>query len=115
MIRIQVFKSVEVDSYAEGCLMEGGQDFGVIQTVEFSTLKKALEFVATFGSAEVYEEEEGRMEVQAQENEDGYAPTAAQWNAFKNGEMNLYLARYSFYFEQSAPIPAAALVAALAT
>lgn len=43
-------------------------------------------------------DEQGRIDIQIQENENGERLTEKEWEQFKSGEINTYLSTYSFQF-----------------
>lgn len=45
-------------------------------------------------------DENGRIDVMVQENENGERLTESEWRQFKSGEINTYLCTYSFQFYQ---------------
>lgn len=92
---VKVFKSIEKDSWANGCALTGGQDFGCIEKREFKTLNEAFSYVDSFGTEPFIFDD--RIEIQATENDDGVSPSNAEINAFKEGKIDLWCANYSFY------------------
>lgn len=45
-------------------------------------------------------DEQGRIDISLQENENGERLTEKEWDKFKSGEINTYLATYTFQFYQ---------------
>jgi hypothetical protein len=93
--QVSVCKSVEKDSFENGCSLTGGQDFGCIEKPEFKTIEDAFSFIQTFGTEpSIFDD---RIEIQAMENDDGQTPSEKEMRQFKQGILDLWLARYSFY------------------
>ena len=97
MLQIKIYKSVEVDNYENGCQLEGGLDFGCIDTRTFKDAQAVTEFLESYG--EVYKFE-NRFDAQITENKYGYEATKNELEKFKKGEINLYLANYSFFISE---------------
>lgn len=98
MIHINVYKQIELDDYQNGCLLEGGQDFGCIETLKAKNMPEALELIKSYGS-EVYLFDD-RIEMQKTENGDGNEPMEYQLEEWKKGNRKLYAATYSFYLSE---------------
>lgn len=96
-IKVSVYKSVELDDYEKGCLLEGGSDFGCIETFKTDSMNEALKIIKSYGEPCIFDD---RLDVQKMENSDGYEPMEYQVEEWKKGNRKLYLARYSFYFSE---------------
>jgi len=97
-----IAKSIEIDSYNEGCLMEGGGDFGIIHTVTESTLEKCIQSAESFCGGKIYIEPEEDFPacIQVTENKDGYEASKKEIESWKENKLTLYLANYSLYFSE---------------
>ena len=93
----------ELDNWEDGCSGDG-DSVHVDITEVFKTKEDAFRFIqdCTGETCMDYNacEENGRIDVQVQEDQDGMRLTPAQWEEFKAGRIDTYLATYSFYFKQ---------------
>lgn len=96
-IQVNVYKSVELDDYENGCLLEGGSDFGCIDTFKTNSMNEALELIKTYGEPCIFDD---RIDVQKMENGDGNEPMEYQIEEWKKGNRKMYLANYTFYFSE---------------
>lgn len=97
MIHVKVYKSTEIDDYEKGCLLEGGYDFGLIETLKVNNLDEAMTLIKSYGEPYLFED---RLEVQVTENMDGQEAMPYQLEEWKKGNRKLMLASYSFYFSE---------------
>ena len=99
IIQVKVFKIAEQDNFENGCGFEGSKstDFGMIVKEEFSDMRKALEFCKSFDEANSVIIFDGRLEMQRQENGAANAPTKEEYELFRTGKIDLWLANYSCY------------------
>lgn len=96
-IQVNVYKSVELDDYEKGCLLEGGSDFGCIDTFKTNSMNEALELIKSYGEPSIFDD---RIDVQKMENGDGNEPMEYQIEEWKKGNRKMYLANYTFYFSE---------------
>lgn len=103
-------KHVELDNWENGCTYTV-QSYFVPNYFECNTREEAIRHCKDI-TGEIGDEglelnacdEQGRIDVQVQEDENGNRLTPEQWEQFKAGKIDTYLATYSFYFQQSSEI-----------
>ena len=96
-IKMSVYKSVEKDDYENGC--GDSRDFGCIETRKFKSLKEAVNYITTnYGNDLTIID--NFIECQVTENADGCTPFEREIEAWKKGECDLYLARYTFFIDE---------------
>lgn len=96
MYKLSIYKTSELDDYEKGCL-DGGQDFGCIDTANCSSMSELLDIVKTYGTPAVFDD---HLIVQVTENGDGHQPMMYQIEDWKKGLRKLYAATYSFYISE---------------
>jgi len=95
-LEISVTKMVQKDNHKEGCDPKSCQDMGEIANYRGQGIEDVLkiaDFFAT-GKPNIYDD---RLEIAIQENVKGESPTQEEKLAFEKGEIDLYVADYSFY------------------
>jgi len=98
---VNVYKTIELDNYKNGCNPETTQDFGEIDSFTcskqdlFKDIEKHLGFVKS--NIEPFE---NRLETSQLENVNGNIPTDHQLEKFKRNELELYHAGYSIYVSE---------------
>lgn len=101
-------KMSEEDTYAEGCLIDGGTQFSGSDTWYGETVDAVIEQLRQFvpfktdGDAIDRDacDEPGRIDISGTETNDGDEPTPAQWEAWKRGEYRLWYVTYIFHVER---------------
>jgi hypothetical protein len=103
-------KHVERDNWENGCT-DTVQSYFVSDYFECATKEEAIQYCKDVtgetdeGALDLNScDEPGRIDIQVQEDENGNRLTQLQWDQFKAGEIDTYLATYSFYFKQSCDI-----------
>lgn len=99
-IKVSVNKTIEQDTYEEGCLPNTFQDYGYIEHFTFDTIEEAKKKLESYyGKMEVDELNNcliyGRME-----NANGYEVSNTELEMWKLGERDLYYVNYYFYFKE---------------
>lgn len=93
--KVAVCKSIEKDSWANGCDPDSGQYLGCIETQSFGTMDAAFSFIHSFGNEPFIFDD--RVEIQVMEDDDGNKASSVLMEGFKEGRFDLWLANYSFY------------------
>lgn len=98
-------KMVEEDVFEHGCQPETGQSWHIDVKLSADSVaglvEKVLEFCGGRPGAELLDacEEDGRIDVQVMETEDGLPASDADLDAWQEGKLRLWLADYSFRVE----------------
>lgn len=99
-------KFTEEDVYSEGCLPETMSNYGGHDRFIGNTVEEVLEKIMSFTNAEKDWmllnscDDVGRVDVQVNENEDGYRATEQEIKQWKQGKLKLWLATYIFYVKE---------------
>lgn len=94
-------KFVELDNYENGCDPDKGTSQYIELTFTGKTAEEVIHSAARFldikedGIERNACDENGRVDFARTENEDTDEPTAAEWEAWKAGEIDLYYCVYS--------------------
>lgn len=105
----QIVKLAQQDTYENGC--EGQYMESVFQyEIKGETLDSIKKQIADFVGCDEQgievnpcDDDASRIDASRMENADGYEPTAAQYEVWKQGEEILYYVTYSFYFDETKP------------
>lgn len=112
-----VAKWIEKDNYEKGCIGDC-QDFGIIlDDFRAPSIRELIENVKDFfgmTDAPEYDEENNYFWFDREENDDGEEASAPEWEKFKAGKIDLWLARYSLSVRRSCEVGADEMRAALA-
>lgn len=103
-------KHIQLDNWYNGCT-DVVQSYFVDHYFECQTKEEAIQHCKDV-TGETNEnalelnacDHPGRIDIQVQEDENGNRLTPLQWKQFEAGEIDAYLATYSFYFKQSVEI-----------
>lgn len=97
-------KTIERDNWRDGC--HGGANcFGGNDIFKGDTAEDAIQKACNFVGVDYEDidlnacEEAGRVDINLTENADGYPATPSEIEAWKAGEIDLWLANYTFYVE----------------
>lgn len=95
--RIEVSKMTQIDNYNSGCI-GNHTDYGIIESRYFPDLNDALKFITEdYGVPEIYN---NRLELSITENALGDKPSQEHLERWKNGEIELWCADYTFYISE---------------
>lgn len=99
MYEITVTKMIQKDNYRNGCDPDSIRDMGVVNTHKVQSLDEVATILKDYapGEPSIYED---RLEIPVQENDEGLEPTDAEKAAFEKGEIDLWVADYSFTIEK---------------
>lgn len=104
------FKHTDRDNWENGCI-DTVSSYFVPNYFECRTKEEAIRHCKDVtgetdeGALELnFCDDPGRIDIQVQEDENGNRLTPSQWEQFKAGEIDTYLATYSFYFQRSCEI-----------
>ena len=104
-----VHKLIEADNFENGChgpLRDCSYGFQIIGGTLDDVKKAISEHVGCELEAITVnpcEDDPSRIDAQRMENDDGEEPTQSQLEAFRAGELDLWVADYSFYFSECKP------------
>ncbi len=96
-----IHKTSQKDNWKNGCSLES-QTFYIDVNLSAETLPELIEKFKSFVGSEhlvFFEEEPNQIDIQRTENVDGYDPSERELTAWKDGEVDLYLADYTAYVE----------------
>ena len=99
-------KYIEQDIFETGCELGTGSGYYVDLRFSSETIRGLLRSVAEFFDVEPDAmlidacDEEGRLDVQLYENDEGMKATLSELKEWKEGKRRLWLADYSFRVEQ---------------
>lgn len=104
-----VYKYVQKDNFETGCYGES-QYTGYHCTLKGETIQDVVKAITEHVGCKPEHvmvnpcgDDPSRIDAQRMENADGEEPTQSQLQAFEAGEIDLWVADYSFYFEETKP------------
>lgn len=98
-------KMVEEDIFEHGCQPETGQSWHIDVSFKADSIPALVQMIRDFcgarDGAEMLDacEEDGRIDVQVMEREDGMPASDSDLDAWQEGKLRLWLADYSFRVE----------------
>lgn len=103
-------KVSEQDNFDQG-ILAGRQEYWIDYPIAKDTKEEFISAVKYFlGDAIEIDfnacDEEGRIDIQLTENDDGFSPSISEWERFKAGEIDLWAVTYIAYCESVTRTPA---------
>lgn len=102
----KALKFAEQDVFNEGCLPNTGSSYEVDLTFEADTLAELLEKIKDFYDVGTDDlsldscDEEGRLDIQVMETEDGGKASEREFALWEQGQTKLYLACYTYQVDK---------------
>lgn len=104
-----VHKIIELDNFEQGCTGDSS-DVGYSYSIKGATLESLKIAISKHVGCPIDSiqvnpcgDDPSRIDAQRMENKEGEEPSAEEMRKFKSGEVDLYVADYSFYFSESKP------------
>lgn len=102
-------KVSEQDNFEQGILL-GRQEYWIDYPIAKDTKEEFISAVKYFLGDNIEIDfnacdEQGRIDIQVTENDDGCTPSATEWDEFKAGEIDLWAVTYTAYCESVTRTP----------
>jgi hypothetical protein len=101
-IKVSVNKTIEQDTYQEGCLPSTFQDYGYIKHFTFDSMDEAKEKLESYYGKFEVDELNNALIYSRLEDGNGYeiGDNDKKLELWKEGKEDLYLANYYFFFKE---------------
>lgn len=101
-------KSIEEDSYKQGCLPDSYHEYSGSDTWTADTIEQLIAALWVFVPFPTHGDAvdlnacdvDGRIDISGHENAYGSEPTGQEWADWKRGTCKLYYVTYTFYVER---------------